>query len=502
MLLCGQTNMTLIFSSMDFKYELEGVVKLFLPAQNFKITVSPTEEGHEGDICFVKREQRGVMTYLYVLCRINGTVASEAGLVLNSEKDYRSACEMTLARYLYTCLSRITGLTPQWGIITGVRPVKQINAMSAKGLSDGEIRKKLSEDFLCSTKKINVAFAVAKVQERILSELDDDSFSLYVSIPFCTSRCSYCSFVSQSVESSLSLIPQYVTNLCAEIRHTGELMTRLGKRLDTVYFGGGTPTAIDACYIEAIMQTIEESFDTSTVREYTVEAGRADTITEAKLDAIKNGGAKRISINPQTLSDCVLRAIGRKHTVEQFYDAYELARSKGFEVINTDLIAGLPTDTLESFMQTIDGIIELQPENITVHTLSIKRTSDLNQTEDKNLDMKTEQMIDYATDRLVENGYLPYYLYRQRNMLDNQENIGWSKPGRESLYNTFIMEENQTIIAVGAGGSTKLVDRKWDRLKRIFNYKLPLEYNKHFDLMLQKKKEIEEFFTLEKAREE
>lgn len=490
--------MTLIFSTMDFKYELEGVVKLFLPAQSFKITVSPSEDGFEGDICFVKRESKGMMTYLYVLCRIDGRVATEAGIVLNSSKDYRRECEMTLARYVYMCLSRLTGIKPEWGIITGVRPVKQINAMYAKGISDDEIRRCLSEEFLCSTKKINVAFAVAKVQEKILRGLSDDSFSLYVSIPFCTSRCSYCSFVSQEVEQSLALIPQYVSNLCSEIRHTGKLMKALGKRLDTIYFGGGTPTAIEPAYLTAIMQTIEESFDTSSVREYTVEAGRADTITEQKLRAILEGGAKRVSINPQTLNDSVLCAIGRKHTAAQFYDAFRLAREMDFEVINTDLIAGLPTDTLDSFKNTIDGILQLEPENITVHTLSIKRTASLNQTDEKNLGEQTAMMIDYASQRLVEKGYLPYYLYRQKNMLDNQENIGWAKPGTESLYNTYIMEENQTIIAVGAGGSTKLVDNKWGRLKRVFNYKLPLEYNKNFDLMLAKKKEIEEFFALEK----
>lgn len=489
--------MTLIISSMDFKYELEGVVKLFFPAESFKIIISPTDEGYEGDICFIKREVKGLMSYLYVCCRVDGKVSIESGIISNDIENYKRECEMTLARYLYKCLSKLTDSESEWGIITGVRPVKLLNAMQNKGMSQPEITKALSEEFLCSKKKIDLSFAVAKAQEELLSSVSDDSFSLYVSIPFCTSRCSYCSFVSQSVESSLSLIPQYVSNLCAEIRYTGKLMQRLGKKLDTVYFGGGTPTAIDAPYLTAIMEAIEESFDMSAVREYTVEAGRADTIDEKKLLAILNGGAKRVSINPQTLSDSVLQAIGRKHTVAQFYDSFKLAREIGFEVINTDLIAGLPTDTLESFKETIDGILKLEPENITVHTLSIKRTANLNHTEERNLGSQTGAMIDYATSRLFQSGYLPYYLYRQRNMLDNQENIGWSKKGKESLYNTYIMEENQTIIAVGAGGSTKLVDKKGNRLERIYNYKFPLEYNKHFDLMLQKKKQIEEFFTLE-----
>lgn len=486
--------MKLILNTMDFKYELESVVKLFLPQQNFKLMVSASQEGHEGDICFAKRESHAFMTSLYVYCRIGDKVSTEGGVIVNDIENYENECEMTLARYIYSCLSRLTGKTPQWGIITGVRPVKQINAMAAKGLSEEQIRTRLRDEFLCSEKKINMAFAVAKVQEDIVADIDDNSFSLYVSIPFCTSRCSYCSFVSQSVESSLSLIPQYVSNLCAEIRHTGKLMSSLGKRLDTVYFGGGTPTAIDAPYIKAIMDTVAESFDMSHVREYTVEAGRADTITEEKLRVIYEGGARRISINPQTLSDSVLRAIGRKHTAQQFYDAYSLARDMGFNVINTDIIAGLPTDTFESFKNTVDSIIGLSPENITVHTLSVKRAANISHGEEQIANPDTERMIDYASDRLILSGYFPYYLYRQKDMLDNQENIGWSKLGCESLYNIYIMEENQTIIAVGAGASTKLVDRRGERLERIFNYKFPLEYNKHFDTILEKKKEVGEFF--------
>lgn len=490
--------MKLIFNTMDFKYELEGVVKLFLPAQNFKLVISSTDEGFDGDICFVKKESHALMTSLYVCCRINSEVATEAEVVLNDEKESKDLCEQVLSRMVYKCLSRLTGKSPEWGILTGVRPVKLINAFSAGGLSDSQIREKLKSDWLCSDKKINLAFAVAKVQEDIVKSVPKDSFSLYVSIPFCTSRCSYCSFVSQSVESSLNLIPQYVSNLCAEIRHTGKLMEKLGQKLDTVYFGGGTPTAIDAPYLAAIMQTISESFDMSQVREYTVEAGRPDTVTPDKLKAIFSGGAGRISINPQTLNDSVLHSIGRKHTVDRFYEAFESARAQGFKVINTDIIAGLPTDSYESFCRTVDGIIALSPENITVHTLSIKRAADLNHTEDRHLGSETAKMLDYASERLVIAGYFPYYLYRQKDMLDNQENTGWAKPGTESLYNVYIMEENQTVIAVGAGGSTKLVDAENGRLKRVFNYKFPLEYNKHFDLMLEKKKEVEEFFTLEK----
>lgn len=487
--------MKLIFNTMDFKYELEGVVKLFFPSQTFKLVIAPSETGFDGDICFVKREKHMTMTSLYSYCRIGGNVATEADVIMNGDE---GECEKALSRCVYKCLSRLTGKSPEWGILTGIRPVKQINAMSACGLGEQEIRDRLRTEWLCSARKINMAFAVAKVQEDILASLPDKSFSLYVSIPFCTSRCSYCSFVSQSVENSLYLIPQYVSNLCAELRYTGRMTAALGLTLDSVYFGGGTPTAIDAPYLSAIMKTVEESFDMSSVREYTVEAGRPDTVTEEKLRVIRSGGAGRISINPQTLNDSVLEAIGRRHTVKQFYSAFEAARRQGFECINTDIIAGLPTDTYESFCRTVDGIIALQPENITVHTLSVKRAADLNQTEDRRLGSDAARMLDYASDRLIISGYFPYYLYRQKDMLDNQENIGWAKPDFESIYNVYIMEENQTVIAVGAGGSTKLVDLDGKRLKRVFNYKYPLEYNKHFELMLEKKKEAEEFLQLKK----
>ena len=237
----------------------------------------------------------------------------------------------------------------------------------------------------------------------------------------------------------------------------------------------------------------------SGVLEYTVEAGRADTITEDKLLIIKEMDADRVSINPQTLNNDVLKAIGRKHTVEDFFDKYNLARKIGFKTINTDLIAGLPTDTTDSFKNTIDGIVSLSPENVTVHTLSVKRTSNINVNgEYQVLKNPACEMVDYATKILSESGYNPYYLYKQKNMLDNLENIGWSIPEHESLYNVYIMEEIQTILAVGAGASTKLVDNKNSRLERIFNYKLPLEYIKNFDLMLEKKDDIERFYNFEK----
>lgn len=484
--------MTLIFSGNDFKYELESVVKLFIPVTLFDIHFDIKPEYFSNDFCFIRRKKGKNKTYLYTVCKIKRKTCKKSQSILNSSNNYDGECEMILARLLFNCLNALTGKSAKWGILTGVRPVKRVNKMLDSGMSKQEIEKELSEKFLCGKSKIDIAYKTAITQRRLLKDMSGKSFSLYISIPFCPSRCSYCSFVSQSTESSINLIPEYVDRLCDEIAYTADMISGKGLTLDTIYFGGGTPTSLEAIQLEKIMKAISRHFDLSALREYTVEAGRADTITREKLEVIKSFGADRISINPQTMNDSVLKAIGRRHTVKQFVESFELAKEIGFKSINTDLIAGLPTDTVESFKKTTEEIIALAPENVTVHTLSIKRAADLNRSSGTVIDNPAEQMVDYASQRLIESVYNPYYLYRQKNMLENLENIGWSKLNKESLYNIYIMEENQSIIALGAGASTKLVARDGN-IKRIFNYKFPLEYIKHFVLMLEKKNEAKEF---------
>lgn len=480
--------MTLIFSGNDFKYELESVVKLFIPATHFDIYYDIRPEYFDGDFCFIRIKKGKSMTYLYTICKIGDKTVKRAESMLSFEQNYEGVCEIALAQLLFMCLKILTGKPAKWGILTGIRPIKRVNKMLDEGMTKREIEDELSGVFLCDDEKIDIAYKTALTQKKALENMSDNSFSLYISIPFCPSRCSYCSFVSQSVESSIKLIPEYVDRLCDEISYTANLLSDKGLKLDTIYFGGGTPTSLAANQLEKIMKTISRNFDLSSLREYTVEAGRADTITREKLEVIKSMGADRISINPQTLNDSVLKAIDRRHTVEQFLDSFKLAEEIGFNSINTDLIAGLPTDTVDSFKRTIDEIISLNPDNVTVHTLSIKRAAFLNRNSGTVIDNPAEQMVEYASHRLMESGYNPYYLYRQKNMLENLENIGWAKRGKESLYNIYIMEENQSIIALGAGASTKIVSKN-GQLNRIFNYKFPLEYIKHFDIMLQKKDE-------------
>lgn len=490
--------MTLIFNGHEFKYEIESCVKLFLPVVHFDFIYEGNPDDVTGDYCFCERKIVNNEAVLTSKCKIGDEKCGFSDRISLNSENFDGECEISLCSMLFKCLERLTGKKVGWGTLTGVRPVKRVNKMISQGMSKEAIFAKLNGKFLLSDKKCEIAYLTAKTQQDIVNRIDDKAFALYVSIPFCPSRCSYCSFVSQEVEKSLKLIPQYVFNLCREIEKTGEVAKRLGLKLQSVYFGGGTPTSIESSQLEAIMKTIENSFDMSGVLEYTVEAGRADTIDEKKLSTIKSMGAERISINPQTLNNNVLKAIGRKHTAEDFYEKYNLARKIGFKTINTDLIAGLPTDTVESFENTIRAILDLAPENITVHTLSVKRTSNINVNEEYSvLKNPACEMVDFATDSLLSKGYNPYYLYKQKNMLDNLENIGWSVKGRESLYNIYIMEEVQTILAVGAGASTKLVDNKNSRLERVFNYKLPLEYIKNFDIMIEKKKDIERFYEFE-----
>ncbi len=464
----------------DYKYEIENIIQLFFPEQKVSFV--------SGD--FAKISVFKYQLSLSVSVRIFGKFHfKQASAYIESDS------ERLLCKLLFEILSEVTGLLPKWGIQTGVRPTKLLRNLINK---HGE---KYAEDFmknkmLISDEKFKLAEDIVALQNDLLKEYKENSFSLYISIPFCASRCSYCSFISHDISKSKNLIPDYVEMLLKEIEQTAEIAKELGFNLQTVYIGGGTPTVLSAEQLEVIMQAVHKHFDTSDLLEFTVEAGRPDTITKDKLIAIKDNGATRISINPQTLNDDVLKIIKRNHTVKQFFDAYELAKSLGFDNINTDLIAGLPGDSFESFCDSLERITELSPADITVHCLSVKRSSTLvyNGNEQYNPEGKVvSDMLGFSQEILRECGYNPYYMYRQSKMSGNNENIGWAKPGFESYYNMFIMEEIQTILALGAGGSTKLV--KNGKIERVFNYKYPYEYIRGFNEIVNRKQKICDFFS-------
>ena len=405
--------------------------------------------------------------------------------------------EYEICRLLFLLLCKATGRRPAWGMLTGVRPVRLVHDMRRAGKAQEEIESFFRDKYFADGEKYKLAVRTADNQAPVLALNTPRSYSLYISIPFCPSRCLYCSFVSHSIEKTYKLMDQYIDCLCQEIAHTAEVARKAGLKLRTVYFGGGTPTSITAEQLKRLTDCVAEHFDLSQVWEYTIEAGRPDTITREKLQVIREAGVTRISINPQTFNDDVLRFVGRKHPAQAVVDCYEMARELGFDNINMDIIAGLPTDTLDSFRHTVERLLELAPENITVHTLSVKRSADLSGEKAVDLSSLTgdvTEMVDYAQHRLMENGYEPYYLYRQRNILDNLENTGYCKPGKEGLYNVYIMDETHTILACGAGGVSKLRDPQGEDIKRLFNFKYPYEYINRFEEILQRKDETLAFY--------
>ena len=486
--------MFIAMNGHDFHFELENISRLFLPHE--VIRHGPEAEMPESGVKVYTLLDKGeTTTRLFVRLRLDDFDEQMEETLSNSEFAYKDECELRMATLLYRLLVKLCGFTQSWGVLTGVRPVKLLRRMTAEQGTEAA-RAYFRDRLLLSPEKLRLAEETLSAENRLLALSRPESFSLYVSVPFCPTRCDYCSFVSYTVERAKKLLPAYVDLLCEEIRRTGEIARDLGLRLETVYFGGGTPTTFSAEQLTKVMGAVAAHFDLSHLREYTVEAGRPDTVTADKLAAIRAGGAGRVSINPQTLSDEVLRTIGRRHTTEQFYEAFDLARGAGFESINTDLIAGLPGDDPEGFSRTLDGILALQPENITVHTLSLKRASNLvvEHRSDLPPDAGAVKMVAESAKRLPAAGYHPYYLYRQSRMAGNQDNVGWALPGKDGLYNVYIMDETHTILGVGAGAVTKLKQPGTNYLERIFNYKFPYEYNRDLPEMLRRKEQIYGFY--------
>lgn len=488
--------MTIYFCGQDFKYEIEGVCKLFFPLVRFTHAYdAPETVTDEEDFVHTLRRTEETGTLLRVTVQLDGEQTIKETCISNDQERYDNECERVLCAILYRILEEKIGVSPRWGILTGVRPVNIIQRERANGRTDAQIAAWLSEKYFVSDEKLKLAFLTADTQEPMLRSMKSHSFSLYVAIPFCVSRCSYCSFVSHAIttKKATDKVDDYVQFLCREIEKAAEVARDEHLTLDTIYIGGGTPTALSAEQLKAVTDAIGRYFDVKAAREYTIEAGRADTITPEKLRVIKNAGATRISINPQTFEDSVLKEIGRKHTAKQAEDSFLLARDEGFSLVNMDFIAGLPGDTYEGFCRSIDKALTLNPENITVHTLSIKRSADLFQEAAMREYVRSDitgRMTEYAQKALINAGYLPYYLYRQKNTVGNLENVGYAKPGTESLYNIYIMDEIQTIIACGAGGVTKLVGLGKNPIERIFNYKYHFEYIDRFDEILSRKDRI------------
>lgn len=485
--------MTLIIDGHSFHYGMENLCRVFFPHQKINVKT---------ELCEDK-----ILAYTGMKAQPGGLLITTRLQVASFQKGNSYFCnleectdpkeqERHMGTLLFQLLTEYCGFTPKWGILTGVRPIKLFRMITCR-MGEEKGLDYFKTHLLVSPEKATLSLITMHNEEKILSQATPDSFSLYVSIPFCPTRCSYCSFLSSSVEKTAMLIPRYLEYLCKEIEHTANIASDLNLRLKSIYIGGGTPTTLSAEQLSVLLGTINHSFNLSDCCEFTVEAGRPDTITSEKLITLKSCGVTRISINPQTLNDDVLKTIGRRHTTEQTLSAYALARKFGFDNINMDLIVGLPGDSAESFSSTLDRVIALKPECITIHTLSLKRSATIFQEESEPFieDAKAAgQMLDYADKQLLLYDYAPYYLYRQSRMVGNLENTGWAKPGFESPYNVFIMEETQTILACGAGAASKIKDPYSDRLERIYNFKYPYEYISRFEEMIIRKDQVKTIY--------
>lgn len=378
----------------------------------------------------------------------------------------------------------VIGYRPSWGMLVGVRPSKVATEMLESGMSKTRVKKTLVSDYFVIPKKASLATEVALNEAEFVKSADSRECSVYISIPFCPTRCAYCSFVSYTSKKLLSTIPDYLAALIDEINRTFSLIRELGLKVKTVYIGGGTPTILDEAQLDLLLYTVESNIDVSTLAEYTLEAGRPDTITDGKMRIAYNRGVTRISVNPQTLNDDVLKIIGRSHTAEDFLRAYDIARNSGIKIINTDVIAGLPGDKFSSFAASYDEIVSLRPENITVHTFSVKKASDFLKNRSHIYSVRggdVGKCIDYSQITAQHEGYQPYYMYRQKNTVGNYENVGFARDGYKGLYNIYMMEEIHSIFACGAGAVSKFVDylpRDGSPrvIERFFNPKYPYEY--------------------------
>ena len=471
--------MEIFLNNYQGKYEIEQLTRMFFKDTQVALCQKAPKNA-KGDFVYLCQNSKRLAVYSFC-----NNIKQLAFLPIEKTK---AEMDFSLGLTAYKMYEKALGHGLAWGVLTGVRPVRLMRNLYSSGLEEKAIIDKFRNHYLVSEEKTKLCSQVFSLQQPIVAGVKAKDYSLYISIPFCPSRCSYCSFISTSTKNAEKLMEVYVQKLCEEIKYTAKLALRDGLCLKTIYMGGGTPTAISAKQLAQVMKTVRDSFDLSKVLEYTVEAGRPDCTDLEKLTVIKKYGANRVSINPQTFSDTVLKAIGRNHSHQDFLDCVALARQVGFEAINMDLIAGLPEDTVEGFENSLRGCMALGAENITVHTLTLKRASNL-VIKDEHHDYEDVGRMIAKNSLLSQQGYVPYYMYRQKSTLQSLENVGFSQVGHESLYNIYIMEEIQTIISCGAGAVSKVIGQKGE-IKRVYNFKYPAEYIRDFEQMLNRKDEV------------
>ena len=493
--------MTLILNGEINVYYIQTLCMIFFPGEKFVENQEITDETPIMDITVSNGETdsyaKATLTYK------GKTSTAEKTVDYAPDVTKQRTAKIAAGNVVLAVGSEVLGYRPSWGMLTGVRPSKVAMEMLLNGYSKTKVKRILTSDYSVIPKKAALAIDIAQREQRIIGTPDVRDCSIYVSIPFCPSRCAYCSFVSYTTKKLLGLIPEYVEKLCGELSELLDTVKELGLNLKTVYIGGGTPTILTAEQLTRVLSVVSSKIDPATLEEYTLEGGRPDTIDAEKLKIAKEFGVTRISVNPQSLNDYVIKSIGRNHTRDDFYRAYDVARNSGIKCINTDLIVGLPGDNFKYFSATFDKILSLEPENITVHTFCIKKAAEILQTNNKVYSIRggdSGKCVDYSQLKSLNAGYVPYYMYRQKNTVGNFENVGFAKEGMEGLYNIYMMEEVHSILGVGAGAVTKLVEYypanvSSTKITRHFNHKYPYEHLEN-DTSSKIREEIIEFYKL------
>ncbi len=473
----------ILLNDASYEQDIRELLMAFYPGESF------AHEEKDGVTFYIEgnyEEESGIFS---LKIRDQGRLADEKSFVVRYEN--RLETKTAIKRELYGMLQNQTKKTLPWGTLTGIRPVKIALTRLEQGWEEEDIRSFMKTVYLTSEEKTALSLEIAKRERQLLASVDyEKGYSLYVGIPFCPTTCLYCSFTSFPIGVWGKKVPLYLNALFKELDYVAEKMK--GRPLDTIYFGGGTPTSLKAGELDALLTKIEDTFDLSTVKEFTVEAGRPDSITKEKLDTLRAHGITRISINPQTMKQATLDLIGRLHTVEMVKEKFILARNLGFDNINMDLIVGLPEENLDDVRETMEEVKALAPDSVTVHSLAIKRAARLNMFRERYANLKienTQEMIALTARYTREMGLLPYYLYRQKNMAGNFENVGYAAPDKACIYNILIMEEKQTIVAVGAGTTTKVLF-PGGRIERAENVKDVSQYIERIGEMIERKRKL------------
>jgi coproporphyrinogen dehydrogenase HemZ len=470
----------------DFEYDIFSLVKAFYPKDEVATFINGIGKASEENVDAVV-----MVTYEEKTVLIEAKNNSEHKVVRQADVNLeeRVKAKNILKHLLYDILSEFTRRVLPWGTLTGIRPTKISVALLESGKTEDEIRRYMKDTYLAMDAKIDLSIAIARRELEVLKNIDyKNGYSIYIGIPFCPTTCLYCSFTSYPIGKWEKRVDDYLDALCKEIEFTANAFK--GKVLNTIYIGGGTPTTLSAYQLDRLLTKLETAFDYNGLSELTVEAGRPDSVTPDKFKVLKAHKVSRISINPQTMNQRTLDLIGRKHTVEQIHEAYQMAREEGFQNINMDLIVGLPDEGIDAVRYTMEEITRLNPDSVTVHSLAIKRAARLNMFKERYDGYSitnNSEIIELTAEYAKKINLTPYYLYRQQNMAGNLENVGYAKEGKEGIYNILIMEEKQTIIAMGAGASTKIVFPDGFRIERIENVKDVDNYIERIDEMIQRK---------------